>query len=394
VIDAAREIQAGRLDVVIVTGAETGRSQGQAQRQGVELRETEAPGTPDRMIAEAAAIFHEAELARGMNSAGDVFAIIESALRFANGETLEAHARRIAELWAGFNAVACGNPNAWIRQPYSAQEIGQASPDNPMISYPYTRRMNANARVDMAAALILCSLSTARQAGVPEQKLVFLHAATEANDSGYLSTRADFHRSPAMRIAGARALELAGRTIEEIDHLDLYSCFPSAVQVAATELGIPQDRPLTVTGGLTFGGGPLNSYTLHAIARMAEVVREDRGSMGLVSGSGGWLAKHAFAIYSSEPPEAGFRYENLQERVDAFALREAVVDWEGPVTIEAYTVAHQRGRARIAHAACLTDDGTRTWATVQDGAVLEAMMREEFCGRSGRVDGHGQLSMG
>ena len=49
-----------------------------------------------------------------------------------------------------------------------------------------------------------------------------------------------------------------------------------------------------------------------------------------------------------EPPEGGFRHENLQERADAFPLREAVVDWEGPVTIEAYTVAHQRGRARIA----------------------------------------------
>ena len=145
VIDAAREIQAGRRDVVLVTGAENGRSQGQAQRQGVALRESEAPGSPDRKIAEDKAIFHEAELARGMNSASDVFAIIESAIRFANGETLGAHARRIAELWAGFNAVACGNPHAWIRQPWTAEQIGQASPDNPMISYPYTRLMNANA---------------------------------------------------------------------------------------------------------------------------------------------------------------------------------------------------------------------------------------------------------
>jgi acetyl-CoA C-acetyltransferase len=393
VIDAARAIQAGRRGVVLVAGAENGRSQVQAQRQGVELRETEAPGSPDRKIAEDKAIFHEAELARGMNSASDIFAIIESAIRFARRETLEAHAQRVAELWAGFNAVACGNPNAWIRQPYSAQQIGQASPDNPMISYPYTRLMNANARVDMAAGLILCSLETARSAGVPEEKLVFLHAATEANDSNFLSTRYDFHRSPAMRIAGGRALELAGTTIGEIDHVDLYSCFPSAVQVAATELGIPEGRPLTVTGGLTFGGGPLNSYTLHAIARMAEVVREDRGSTGLVSANGGWLAKHAFAIYSTETPSFGFRYENLQDQADAFPLREALVDWEGPVTLEAYTVAHQKGQPRIGHAAGLTNAGKRTWATVREPALLEAMMREEFCGRRGRIDGHGQLSV-
>jgi acetyl-CoA C-acetyltransferase len=393
VIDAAREIQAGRRRVILVTGGENGRSQGQAQRQGVELRATEVPGVPDRMIAEDKPIFHPAELARGMNSASDMFAVIESAIRYARGEALEAHAERISQLWAGFNTVACGNPHAWIRKPYTALEIGRAGPDNPMISYPYTRLMNANARVDMAAGLILCSLETARSAGVPDEKLVFLQAATEANDSNYASTRADFHRSPAMRIAGDRALELAGKTIAEVDHVDLYSCFPSAVQVAATELGIPQDRPLTVTGGLTFGGGPLNSYGLHAVARMAEVVREDRRSTGLVSGNGGWLAKHSFGLYSAESPPNGFRYENLQEQVDAFPLREALVDWAGPVTLEAYTVAYRAGNPRLGHAACLTDDGRRTWGTVEDPTVLGAMTREEFCGRRGRMDGHGKLSV-
>jgi acetyl-CoA C-acetyltransferase len=391
VTDAARQIQAGRRGVVLVTGAEIGRSAGQAQRQGVALRETEAPGAPDRKVAEDKAIFHEAELARGMNSASDVFAVIESAVRFARGESLQAHAERVAELWAGFSAVACGNPHAWIRKPYSAREIGQASPENPMISYPYTRLLNANSRVDMGAGLILCSLETARSAGVPDEKLVYLHAATEAGDSNFLSTRMDFHRSPAVRIAGSRALELAGRSLAQIDHFDLYSCFPSSVEVAAAELGIPESRALTVTGGLTFGGGPLNSYGLHAIARMAEVVRERRGEAGLVHGNGGWLAKHAIGIYGAEPPEQGFRYENLQKQVDVFPLREALVDWEGPVTVEAYTVAHQKGEPRIAHAACLTEGGRRTWGTLKDLAVMDAMMREEFCGRRGRLDGRGGL---
>ncbi len=393
VIDAARLIQSGRRGIVLVVGAEAGRSAGQAQRQGLTLSETETPGAPDRMLAEDKAIFHDAELARGMNSASDIFAVIESAIRFAKRETLEAHAARIAALWAGFSAVAVGNPNAWIRKPYTADEIRRATPDNPMISFPYTRLMNANARVDMAAGLILCSLETARSAGVPDEKLVFLHAATEANDSGFLSTRAEFHRSPAVRIAGARVLELAGKAIDAIDHCDLYSCFPSSVEVAATELGVPEGRPLTVTGGLTFGGGPLNSYGLHAVGRMAEVVRERRGSVGLVHGNGGWLAKHSLGIYSAEPPKAGFRYENLQAQVAAFPLREALIDWEGPVTLEAYTVAHQNGAPRMAHAACLTDAGSRTWATLSDPDVLVAMMTEEFCGRRGRIDGRGGLEI-
>jgi acetyl-CoA C-acetyltransferase len=393
VIDAAREIQAGRLGVVLVTGAEVGRSAGQAQRLGVALRESEAPGAPDRKLAEDRPIFHEAELARGMNSASDVFAVIDSAIRFARGETLEAHAARLARLWAGFSAVACRNPNAWIRTPHDEEQIGRASPENPMISFPYTRLMNANARVDMGAGLVLCSLEAARGAGVPDENLVYLHAATEANDSAFLSTRLEFHRSPAVRIAGARVLELAGKALCEIDHLDLYSCFPSAVEVTASELGAREGRPLTVTGGLTFGGGPLNSYGLHAIARMAEVVRAERGSTGLVHGNGGWLAKHALGIYSAEPPAAGFRYDRPQAQVDALPLREALVDWDGPVTLEAYTVSHQAGEPRIAHVACLTPDGRRTWGTLDDPAAMAAMMREEHCGRSGRIDGRGKLSL-
>ena len=397
VFDAAREIHAGRRRVVLVVGAENGRSLAQAQRQGLELRPTDVPGAPDRLVGPDKPIFHPAELARGMNSASDMYAVFDSAIRYARGETLAAHEQRISQLWAGFSQVACGNPSAWIRKPYSAQEIGTASADNPMISYPYTRLMNSNPRVDMAAAVIVCSLEAARTSGVPEDKLVFLHAATEAGDSDYASTRADFHRSPAMRIAGARALELAGKTIPEIAHVDLYSCFPSAVQIAASELGIPEGRPLTVTGGLTFGGGPLNNYVLHAIARMVEVVRDDRGSAGLVSANGGWLAKHAFGIYSTEPQMDGFRCENLQQQVDALPLREALVDFEGPVAIEAYTVSHRAGKPQVGFASCLTlegDDepgGRRTWGTLHEPALLDAMMREEFCGRRGRLDGAGGL---
>ena len=390
--DAAEKIQAGTRDVVLIAASENGRTQGQAQRQGIELSQTDAPGSPDRMIAEVKAIFHDAEIARGMNSASDIFAIIESAIRFSNGETLSAHTTRIAELWKGFNTVAQGNPNAWLREPYSAKEIGAAASDNPMISYPYTRRMNANARVDMGAGLLLCSVETARDAGVPEEKIVYIHAGTEAHDSHFLSTRENFHRSPGMRIAGGRALQLADTSIDQIDHFDLYSCFPSAVQVAANELGIPQDRALTVTGGLTFGGGPLNSYGLHAVARMTEVLREHPGQLGLVSSNGGWLAKHAFGIYSTRPPANGFQYENLQGEVDALPLREARVDWEGPVTIEAYTVAHQKGEMSRALVACLTDAGERTWATLTDPSIMSSMMREEFCGRRAHIDGQGQLS--
>ncbi len=391
VTDASLHIQSGRNGVFLITGAENGRSLGQAQRLGVKLKSTEVPGVPDRMLAEEKELIHEAERTRGLMRPSDFYALFESAIRFNNGETLAANSKRISKLWESFNTVACNNPNAWIQKPYSAQEIGFASPDNPMISFPYTRLLNANFRVDMAAGLILCSLKTARDAGVPEEKLVFLHAATEADDTAFVSTRMDLHRSPPIRIAGTRVLELARKTISEVDHVDIYSCFPSAVLIAASELDIPEDCTLSVTGGLTFGGGPLNSYVLHSIARMAEVLREDRGSTGLVSANGGLLTNHAFGIYSTESPTDGFCYENLQTQVDILPQREVVVKWEGPVTIEAYTVSYQDGKPHVGYVACLLDDGRRTWGTIEAPDILEMMTYEEFCSRSYLLNGSGKL---
>ncbi|MCA9509534.1 MAG: hypothetical protein KC560_02440 [Myxococcales bacterium] len=391
VIDAARAVAAGRCEVAVVVGAENGRSSARARRAGETLAATDVPGAPDRILGVDKPLFHEAEIARGMNSASDVFSIVGSALRRARGESIDANRDRIAALWARFAAVASDNPHAWIRSAPGAAAIRDAGPDNPMISFPYTRLMNANARVDMAAAVVVCSREAAERAGVPREKAVFLHAASEANDGNYLSERAELHRSPAMRIAGARALAEAGVDAARVEHVDLYSCFPSAVQVAAAELGLSEERALTVTGGLTFGGGPLNHYGLHAVARMVEVLRADRGARGLVSGNGGWLAKHSFGVYGAAPPERGFRYACPQGEVDRVALREARVDAEGACTIEGYTVAHAGGEPRRAIAACLTDDGRRTWGVSEDPDVLRAMMRDEHCGARARLDGRGGL---
>ena len=63
----------------------------------------------------------------------------------------------------------------------------------------------------------------------------------------------------------------------------------------------------------------------------------------------------------------------------------------GPVTVEAYTVAHQKGAMSRAIVSCLTDEGERTWATLTDPDTLAAMMREEFCGRQAHIHGGGEL---
>ena len=388
------EIQSGALDIAIITGAECGRTHERMRRAKRPFDWQEAPGTPDLQLGEDAPMAHPAELARGIRMPIQIYPIFDNALRYERGESIEDHKRRISELWASFSEVASRNPSAWIRDRKTAQEIGDpTSPGNRAVSFPYPMLMNSNSRVDMGAALILTNEETAVSLGIARDKWVYPHAGADGHDHYFISEREALAASPAIRLAGGRCLELAGVEPKQLAYQDVYSCFPSAVQVAAKELELDTSKPLTVTGGLTFGGGPLNNYVMHGVARMAELLREAPGEKGLCTANGGFLTKHAFGVYSTEPPEQPFQHADLQAEIDALPKREAVVDHEGEVTIEAYTVMYEGADPAVGHAACLLPDGRRTWANVSDRDVASAMTREEFCGRSGRIDGAGSLEL-
>jgi acetyl-CoA C-acetyltransferase len=381
----ALDIQAGAVDIAILAGAECGYTQARARKQGLKLAWSEAPGTPDVQIGHDAPMSHDAERKAGVRQPVQMYPVFENALRYARGETIPQHIERVSKLWAGFSAVAAKNPHAWIREAKTAEQIRTPGPDNRMVSFPYPKLMNSNNNVDQGAALILTSAETAQRLGIAREKWVFPWAGTDAHDYYYVSERDDLCSSPAIRFAGRRALELAGVGVSDLAHVDVYSCFPVAVQVAAREIGLDESRPLSVTGGLTFGGGPLNNYVMHGVARMAEVLRADPGRVGLCTANGGFLTKHAMVVYSTEPPARPFRHEDVQAQVDATPRREALLEYAGDATIEGYTVDFVEDAPAIGHAAVRTPEGKRAWANTTDRDVAAAMTRQEFCGKRVRV---------
>ena len=385
---SALEIQAGTADVIILTGAECGNSQAKARKAGIELNWSEVAGTPDRTIGEAVPMRHDVEKAMRIGRATQVYPILEIARRHHLGEDVDAHLKRISELWSGFSAVAADNPHAWIREAKTALEIRTPSAINRPISYPYPKFMNSNNNVDQAAALILCSEAKATALGIHKDKWVYPWVGTDAHDCYFVSNRDNLYSSPAMRLAGGRALELADTAAHDLDMVDVYSCFPVAVQVAAAELGLDTDKPLTVTGGLTFGGGPLNNYVMHSIARMAELLRSNPGTKGLITANGGYITKHAFGVYSTEPPAKPFQHEDLQKQADATPLRKVLAEHTGVAEVEAYTVMYGAEGPEIAHLACRLTGGERVWANCEDRETITAMTAEEFCGRPVRLSGN------
>ncbi|HEY0226113.1 MAG TPA: acetyl-CoA acetyltransferase [Mycobacterium sp.] len=395
---ACLDIQRGRAGVVLLAGAETWRTRRGLKAKGGRLVwTTQDDSVPMAQVSgEDVPMAGEAEIRITLDRPAFIYPLFEQALRLARDESIEDHRRRISELWSRFNAVAVGNPHAWIRKPISAQEIAQPGPQNRMISFPYTKLMNSNNMVDQGAALILTSVEQARRLQIPSERWVFPHAGADAHDTSSIAERDELHRSPAIRIGGTRALELAGLGIDDVDHVDLYSCFPSAVQVAAAELGLSANdpaRPLTVTGGLTFAGGPWSNYVMHSIATTAELLVANPGRRALITANGGYLTKHSFGVYSTEPP-AEFRWEDVQSAVDREPTRDALVQWEGVGTIEAWTTPFDRdGQPEKAFVAVRTPDGSRALAVIADPAGAQASVSEDIGGAKVAVSADGNATL-
>lgn len=395
---ACLDIQRGSAGVVLLAGAETWRTRRGLRARGAKLEWTvQDDSVPMAQVSGVdVPMAGEAEIRIRLDRPAYVYPLFEQALRIANGESVEHHRRRIGELWARFNAVAVGNPHAWIRKPVTAEEICEPGPQNRMISWPYTKLMNSNNMVDQGAALVLTSVEQARRLRVPADRWIYPHAGTDAHDTSAIAERDELHRSPAIRIAGGRALELAGVGIDEVDHVDLYSCFPSAVQVAAAELGLPVDdpaRPLTVTGGLTFAGGPWSNYVMHSIATMAQLLAANPGRRGLITANGGYLTKHSFGVYSAEPP-GRFCWEDVQPAVDREPTRDGLVQWEGVGTVEAWTTPFDReGRPEKAFVAVRTPDGSRALAQITDSTEAQATVREDIGGAKVAVSADGSAGL-
>jgi len=389
---AAERIAEGENDFVLAVGAEFLGSLMRRMAQGLPFEgwADDAPEKPQR-IGDGRAGVTEHEGAHGLGLPVNMYPMFENAIRAHEGRTLAEHQARLGKLFAPFTQVAAANPYAWFPKARTAEEIATLAPDNRMIAYPYPKYMNAIMQVDQSAGVLLCSVKKARELGVPPEKWVFLHGCADAHDLWFPLERQNYYSSPAMRLTGQRALEMAGITTGDLSYIDLYSCFPSAVQVGATELGLDLDDPrrFTVTGGLPYFGGPGNNYSMHSVATMVELLRADPGSFGLATANGWFLTKQSVGVYSTKPFEGAWKREDpkvIQRQINALPHPEATETPDGPGAVETYTVVHTRDGYRMGIVIGRDGDGRRFVAnTPSDAAFLAEFESAEQVGRPGTV---------
>lgn len=388
----AEHIAKGEAEVVLLAGCEYLATLLGALKSGVKLDAwgDDADGTPEA-YGDFRPGVNPYEHAHGMRFPVNTYPLFENAIRGSKNRSVAFHQKKLGNLFRRFNQVASTVEESWFPKPRSAEEIATPSEKNRYVGFPYTKYMNAVIEVDQAAAVVMTSVGKAREMGIAEDKWVFLHGCADVTEIWNVTERPDLSVSPAIKLIAREVMDMAKLSIGDIDHMDLYSCFPSAVEYALDAFGIPADdeRGLTVTGGLPYFGGAGNNYVMHSIVMMLHKVREDAGSFGLVTGNGWFATKHSAGIYSTEPTEGPWKRrdpKDYQGEIDAIERPNVVVEANGKGTIETYTVVHDRTGPMLGIVIGRLEDGSRFLAnTPSDKAVLEDLMAREGLGRSGTV---------
>jgi len=371
---ALERIRSGQLDAALVVGGETRASRSRTRKAGAEFP-VPPPGTPDEPLRTDAELMAQPEIDAGMWSAVEHYACIEAALTHAEGRTPAESAAQVDDLWQRFEDVARANPLAAF--------VGNRSED--LLAHPYAKWHSTQWNVDQAAALLLCSVGTARAAGVPEDRWVFPRAALSCSLGLSLSRRADLHRWPTMGVLGQTAAAHLGRTPSEWDVVDLYSCFPAAVRVQQCELGLDPDGTPTVTGGMAFAGGPFNNYTYMSTASVVAGLRSSASDdpLGAVTTVSGLLTRGALAVWSTQPGDLLLGDVGAAAEA-ATATCPVTGDHQGPAVVVAATVTPFRTYV-LAELA----DSTR-WVGTSEDPALSAVVTSPDSGPVGvqlQVDG-------
>ena len=368
--EAANRIGAGEIRIALVTGAEALRTAGARKAAASGGQKGDALRDATHRVKVGYAQSH------GLVVPTDVYPLYENALRAHLGQTLAEGQAESGAIWSRFSEVAANNAAAWIRKPVSAEDVITPSDKNRPIAFPYTKLQVANAAVNQGAGFIVMAAGEARARGIPEAKWIYVGNGAAAHEANSVLARDGYVRSAGMEVSILKTMELNQLSVEELDAVELYSCFPCVPKMARRVLGWPLEKPATVFGGLTFGGGPIGNYMSHAVASMVEKLRGSGGT-GLLFANGGFATHNHTIAVSSQPIAAASFPRSYDFQAEADALRGAIPaqdrDYAGPATLETYTVFYGRdGQPRSGVVVARTPDGKRTLGHVpgSDEATL------------------------
>ena len=321
----AEEIASGETELALICGAELLRSTQNARKAGMAIDWNEDPGGEPTRIGDNRLGFSDEEARHELRAAIHFYPLLENAIRGGlKRDVREPHdgdGQAVPSACRRGEGQSAGDASRGLQRRAAGDDLRRQSLDLlplPAADERQRHHRPGRRRADHFGRQGDANGASRRNAGCS------CMAAPTARTPGSCRSATQLDTSPAIKGCARIALDMAGKTVADVSAFDLYSCFPSAVEVAMKEIGIAEDdpRPISVTGGLPFFGGPGNNYVTHSIAEMMNVVRAKPGSFGMVTANGNYLTKHSAGLYSTEPTKGPWRREDpkkLQAELDAAA---------------------------------------------------------------------------
>lgn len=160
-----------------------------------------------------------------------------------------------------------------------------------MIADPL-RLMDCSPVTDGAAAVLLTTVENAKK--LKKHPVVVISGIGSAVDSIALSQRRDLLELKAVKIAAGKALQMSGRTINDIDFAEVHDCFTITEILVLESMGFLEPGkggpatlegytaldgkfPVNSSGGLKSKGHPVGAT---GVAQIFEIVNQLRGNSG------------------------------------------------------------------------------------------------------------------
>jgi acetyl-CoA C-acetyltransferase len=392
--DALAAIAEGRSQVVVVVGGEAKRwERERAGSTEPTVNADQGVPVPEVVHRRQGPVLEPVEVANRLWEPVQQYAMIENALRAAEGRSIVQQRADVAALWARFNQVARSNPDAAFPEPLDAEQIAAPSASNRPLAFPYNKWHSTQWTVNQAAALIICSAECAARLGVATDRWVFPLVGIESSHAVSILRRLEPHTWPAMEVLGRAASDRIGRALADAEIVETYSCFPAAVRVQQRALGLGLDSTPTVTGGMAFAGGPFNNFVLQATATVGRALREGTGSIGVVTTVSGLLTKPGLGAWSGRPDGQPPLVADLAGPAEARtavigpgAVVETLGGFRGDATVVTYTVTYEAMEPVRSVVLCDTTDGRRCVAISEDPDLASQAVRRELVGARVHID--------
>ncbi len=383
-----KKIMNGTIRAGLILGGESRAKMIAALKEGKEFHETSLTENPDDYVKAKDDLYGPQEQETlGLMAVG-YYAVLESAMRNKKGHSHQEHNEYIANMYSEFSKIASDNPHAWQQKIITPNEILDVSKNNKAIAYPYNKYHNTSWNVNQASAMIICSEELADKLSIDKNKRIYPLASSETNHMIAVIQRPDLTESAGLKNAANFMNEKMHELNISPSIVDLYSCFPVAVQQFENTLDISKSVPKTITGGMAFAGGPLNNYMIHATVQGLIKIRDNPNETALISGVSGMMTKQSFCLWSSEK-----LCKFLHNDVTSIAqLEDTPVPMsrieKGVGIVIGYTVLYEENTEK--RAVFYVEDGTghRKVITSDDTTIIDQARKEEWVGKEISFNGN------